>query len=79
MRKGAGAANNLRIAQSFADAGFSGIKQDLVACCAAACRRHLEACRPRALRQLRSAVLWSVGVKKPVLSAIATKKRAKTS
>lgn len=36
VRAGAGAANNPRVVQLFADAGFSGTKQDSVAWCAAA-------------------------------------------
>ena len=61
VRESAGAANNPRVVQLFADAGFSGIKQDSVAWCAARHRRplpkargHTRAPRERAGFQRRS-------------------------
>ena len=61
VREGAGAANNPRVVQLFADAGFSGIKQDSVAWCAAAVGAMLKRAGHQALGQPRGAVLRGLG------------------
>jgi len=81
VREGQGAANNPRVVQLFADAGFSGIKQDSVAWCAAAVGAMLKRARnkPSGSLAMRSYEAWGVGLKEPALVAVATKKRGNSS
>ena len=81
VREGAGAANNPRVVQLFADAGFSGIKQDSVAWCAAAVGAMLKRAghKPSGSLAARSYEAWGVGLSEPALGAIATKKRGNSS
>lgn len=81
VREGAGAANNPRVVQLFADAGFSGIKQDSVAWCAAAVGAMLKRAghAPSGSLAARSYEGWGVGLKEPALGAIATKRRGNSS
>lgn len=76
-----GAANNPRVVQFFADAGFSGIKQDSVAWCAAAVGAILKRAGHKSSGSLaaRSYESWGVGLKEPALGTIATKKRGNSS
>jgi uncharacterized protein (TIGR02594 family) len=77
VREGAGAANNPRVVQLFADAGFSGIKQDSVAWCAAAVGAMLKRAghAPSGSLAARRYESWGVELKNPALGAIATKER----
>ncbi|WIU42104.1 TIGR02594 family protein [Methylorubrum extorquens] len=81
VRGGAGAANNPRVVKLFADAGFSCIKQDSVAWCAAAVGGMLKQAghKPSGSLAARSYEGWSVGLKEPALGAVATKKRGNSS
>lgn len=81
VREGAGAANNPRVVKLFADAGFSGIKQDSVAWCAAAVGAMLARAghKPSGSLAARSYESWGVGLKEPVLGCIATKRRGNSS
>ena len=76
-----GAANNPRVVQLFADAGFSGMKQDSVTWCAAAVGAMLKRAghKPSGNLAAWSYEAWGVGLKEPALGAIATKKRGHSS
>lgn len=81
VKEGPGAANNPRVVQLFADAGFAGIKQDSVAWCAAAVGAMLKRAgfKPSGSLAARSYEAWGVGLKDPVLGCIATKKRGNST
>ena len=81
VKEGPGAANNPRVVQLFADAGFAGIKQDSVAWCAAAVGAMLMRAgfKPSGSLAARAYEAWGVGLKEPVLGCIATKKRGNSS
>lgn len=81
VKEGAGAANNPRVVQLFADAGFAGIKQDSVAWCAAAVGAMLKRAghKPSGSLAARSYEGWGIGLKDPVLGCVATKKRGNSS
>nr|USU31136.1 TIGR02594 family protein [Methylobacterium sp. OTU13CASTA1] len=81
VKEGPGAANNPRVVQLFADAGFAGIKQDSVAWCAAAVGAMLMRAgfKPSGSLAARSYEGWGVGLKDPVLGCIATKKRGNST
>lgn len=81
VKEGAGSANNPRVVQLFADAGFAGIKQDSVAWCAAAVGAMLKRAghKPSGSLAARSYEAWGVGLKDPVLGCVATKKRGNSS
>ncbi|MGE7418760.1 TIGR02594 family protein [Methylobacterium tarhaniae] len=77
VREGAGSANNPRVVQLFADAGFPGIKTDATAWCAAAVGAMLKRAghTPSGSLAARSYEGWGVGLKEPALGCVATKKR----
>ncbi|WHQ70364.1 TIGR02594 family protein [Methylorubrum extorquens] len=81
VREGASAANNPRVVKLFADADFSGIKQDSVAWCAAAFGAMLKQAghKPSGSLAARSYEGWGVGLKEPALGPVATKKRGNSS
>ena len=79
--EGVGAANNPTVVRYYADAGFSGVRSDDVAWCAAfvGAMLHRAGYTPSASLAARSYEGWGVGVKQPVLGCIGTKKRAGSS
>jgi len=81
VKEGAGSANNPRVVQLFADAGFAGIKQDSVAWCAAAVGAMLKRAghKPSGSLAARSYEAWGIGLKDPVLGCVATKRRGNSS
>jgi len=81
VKEGPGAANNPRVVQLFADAGFAGVKQDSVAWCAAAVGAMLKRAghKPSGSLAARSYEDWGIGLKEPVLGCVATKKRGNSS
>lgn len=81
VKEGPGAANNPRVVQLFADAGFAGIKQDSVAWCSAAVGAMLKRAghKPSGSLAARSYEGWGIGLKDPVLGCIATKRRGNSS
>lgn len=81
VKEGPGAANNPRVVQLFADAGFPGIKQDSVAWCAAAVGAMLKRSGhpPSGSLAARSYEAWGVGLKDPVLGCVATKRRGNST
>ncbi|UMY16675.1 TIGR02594 family protein [Methylobacterium organophilum] len=81
LKEAPGAANNPEVVKLFADAGFPGIKTDSTAWCAAFVNAMLERAGHRGSRSLaaRSFEGWGVGLKEPVLGAIATKKRGNSA
>ncbi|MCJ2080767.1 TIGR02594 family protein [Methylobacterium sp. J-090] len=81
VKEGAGAANNPRVVQLFADAGFAGIRQDSVAWCAAAVGAMLKRAghKPSGSLAARSYEGWGIGLKDPVVGCVATKKRGNSS
>ncbi|KQP67595.1 NlpC/P60 family protein [Methylobacterium sp. Leaf112] len=81
VKEGPGAANNPRVVQLFADAGFAGIKQDSVAWCAAAVGAMLKRAghKPSGSLAARSYEAWGVGLKDPVLGCVATKRRGNST
>jgi uncharacterized protein (TIGR02594 family) len=81
LREGAGKANNPAVVQFFADSGFSGIKTDSTAWCAAFVGAMLKRAGHKSSGSLaaRSYEAWGIGLKEPVLGCIATKKRGNSS
>ena len=81
LKEAPGAANNPQVVKLFADAGFSGIKQDSVAWCAAAVGAMLKRAghKPSGSLAARSYEAWGVGLSEPALGAIATEKRGNSS
>lgn len=81
LKEGAGAANNPKVVQFFADAGFPGIKTDSTAWCAAFAGAMLKRAGHKGSGSLaaRSYEAWGVGLKEPTLGCIATKKRGNSS
>ncbi|MGW5839829.1 TIGR02594 family protein [Methylorubrum extorquens] len=81
VREDAGAGNNPRVVKLFAAAGFCGIKQNSFAWCAAAVGAMLKRAGHKPLSSLaaRFYEAWGVGLKKPALGAIPTKKRGNSS
>lgn len=73
--------NAPRVVQRFADAIFSGIKQDSVAWCAAAVGAMLQRAghKPSVSLAARSCEAWGVGLEAATVGAIATKKRGDSS
>jgi uncharacterized protein (TIGR02594 family) len=78
MKEAPGKANNPRVIAMFKDAGFPGIKTDSVAWCAASVGAWLQRAghKPSGSLAARSYEHWGVGLIKPALGAIATKKRS---
>lgn len=81
VREDAGAGNNPRVVKLFAAADFCGIKQNSFAWCAAAVGAMLKRAGHKPLSSLaaRFYEAWGVGLKKPALGAIPTKKRGNSS
>ncbi len=81
VKEGPGVANNPRVVQLFADAGFAGIRQDSVAWCAAAVGAMLKRAghKPSGSLAARSYEGWGIGLKEPVLGCVATKRRGNSS
>lgn len=79
--EGIGKSNNPKVIRYFADAGFSGIKDDAVAWCAAlvGAMLHRAGRKPSGSLAARSYESWGVGLKAPILGCIATKKRGNSS
>lgn len=79
--EGIGKSNNRTVVRYFADAGFAGIKDDETAWCAAFVGAELKRAghKPSGSLAARSYEKWGVGLAKPALGAIATKKRAGSS
>ncbi|BAQ44413.1 TIGR02594 family protein [Methylobacterium aquaticum] len=79
--EGIGKANNPTVVRYFADAGFSGVKDDATAWCAAFVGAMLQRAghKPSGSLAARSYEGWGVGLKEPTLGCIATKKRAGSS
>jgi uncharacterized protein (TIGR02594 family) len=77
VKEGPGATNNARVVKLFADAGFPGIKTDSTSWCAAAvgAMLHRAGEKPSGSLAARSYEGWGVGLAKPVLGCVATKKR----
>jgi uncharacterized protein (TIGR02594 family) len=76
--EGIGKSNNPKVVRYFADAGFSGVKDDATAWCAAFVGAELKRAghKPSGSLAARSYEAWGVGLAKPALGCIATKKRA---
>ncbi|MET7247944.1 TIGR02594 family protein [Methylobacterium sp. EM32] len=74
-------ANNPIVVRYFADAGFSGVKDDVTSWCAAFVGAMLQRAghKPSGSLAARSYEGWGVGLKDPALGCIATKKRAGSS
>ncbi|KQO43038.1 NlpC/P60 family protein [Methylobacterium sp. Leaf85] len=79
--EGIGKSNNPKVIRYFADAGFTGIKDDSVAWCSAFVGAMLHRAGPKPSGSLaaRSYEGWGVGLPGPVLGCIATKKRGNSS
>lgn len=79
--EGIGKANNPKVVRYFADAGFAGVKDDATAWCAAFVGAELKRAghAPSGSLAARSYEAWGVGLAKPVLGCVATKKRAGSS
>jgi uncharacterized protein (TIGR02594 family) len=75
--EGIGKNNSPKVLAYFRDAGFSGIKEDAVAWCAAFVGAQLQRAgfKPSGSLAARSYEGWGVGLKEPALGCIATKKR----
>ncbi len=76
-KEGIGNANNPIVVRYFADAGFSGVKDDATAWCAAFVGAMLKRAgrAPSGSLAARSYEGWGIGLKDPALGCIATKKR----
>ena len=76
-KEGAGKKNNPTVVAYYKDAGFPGIKNDVVAWCSAFCNAMLHRAGQKTSGSLaaRSFEHYGVGLRNPVLGCIATKKR----
>lgn len=76
--EGIGASNNPKVLAYFKDAGFAGVKDDATAWCAAFVGAELTRSghKPSGSLAARSYETWGIGLAKPMLGCIATKKRA---
>ncbi|TXN79296.1 TIGR02594 family protein [Methylobacterium sp. WL8] len=81
LKEGQAAANNPKVVQFFADAGFPGIKTDSTAWCAAFANAMLKRAGHDGSHSLaaRSFENWGVGLKEPVLGAVCTKRRGNSA
>ena len=81
IHEGVGSNNNPSVIKMFADAGFSGVKTDSTAWCAAFVGAMLTRAgiKPSGSLSARSYESWGVGLKEPVFGCIATKKRSGSS
>ncbi|WP_441228224.1 NlpC/P60 family protein [Tardiphaga sp. 20_F10_N6_6] len=79
--EGVGESNNPRVISYFVDAGFSGVKEDAVAWCAAFVGAQLKRAgiRPSLSLAARSYERWGVGIQAPAFGCVATKRRGGSS
>jgi uncharacterized protein (TIGR02594 family) len=76
-----GKGSNPAVVRYFADAGFPGVKDDAVAWCAAFVGAELQRAghKPSGSLAARSYERWGVGLAKPVLGCVATKRRGNSA
>jgi uncharacterized protein (TIGR02594 family) len=79
--EGIGKGNNPRVVRYFADAGFAGVKDDAVAWCAAfvGAVLHRAGHKPSGSLAARPYERWGVGLAKPILGCVATKRRGNSA